>query len=267
MPGYHLPYFAAVDSGIFREHGLDVELLAPAPGPANPLRVAAGGADFCLTSVAYYLQAWAAQPGLDARFVMAIAQRGHMAAYVIDGRPTAAGTIPHHPRDLAGATIGGAPDAKFVMAYRTFLQQVWDVADTPTVPMTYEAAMTGLGQGRCDVFADYIDLRPRVERRNPGLPVRAFHFAHYGLTIYGSGLVANGRLIQERPDVLVRVIHAIRAAFQATRENPKAGLEGLLRCYPDTEPDYALDGWRESARLIFGWEAEALGPGWLDADQ
>jgi NitT/TauT family transport system substrate-binding protein len=266
MPGYHLPYFAAVDAGVFRRHGLDVEILEPAPGPANALRVAAGGADLCLTSVVYYLRAWQEAGPLAARFVMVLAQRGHMAAYVVDGRPTATGRAPSEPQGLEGARLGGKTGSPFVTEYLAWARR-HGLENVAITEVSYEEAMRGLGQGRCDVFADYFDLLPRVQRRNPGMPIRVLHFAEHGLDVYGSGLVAGEHIIRERPGVVEKVVTAIREALELTRQNPELGLAGLLARYPETEPAYALDGWRQSAKLIFGWEAERFGPGWFEPER
>lgn len=266
MPGYHLPYFAAIDAGVFQRHGLDVDILDLAPGVANIQRVAQGGADFGLTSVAYYLQAWAAQKDVAARFVFMLPQRAHMAAFVVEGRPLPTGRIPQHPRDLAGARIGGEPQSGFVKSYLGFAQRVVGLSDTSVQAMSYTEAMTSLGTGTFDIFADYIDLLPRLRRKNPGVPIRTFHFADYGLSTYGSGLIASQHVIQERPEVVQRMVGALREALLLTREKPEVGLGGLLSRFPDTEADFALEGWHESARLIFGWEAATHGPGWFDAE-
>lgn len=200
-----------------------------------------------------------------ARFVLAVTQRTHMAAYVVDGRPTAAGRVPLHPRDLEGARLAGTADSPFTRAYFGFVQDVVGLTDVPLVAMPYPEGMAALGAGACDVFADFIDLMPRIQGKNPGVPLRAFRFADYGLSIYGSGIVAGNRFIEERPDVVRRMSSAAREALRFAREQPEAGLASLLRRYPETDPAMARDGWRHSARLIFGWEAERFGPGWFDA--
>ena len=180
MPGYHLPYFAAVDAGVFQRHGLDVELLDAAPGPANVHRVAARGADFCLTSVNHYLRAWDEQPGVAARFVFMLAQRSHMAAYVVDGRATARGVIPQQPADLAGAIVGGSANDRLAKEYLGFMRRVLGIGDLPMAEMPYAEALPKLGSGQFDVLPDFMDLLPRIRHLNPGVPLRAFLFADHG---------------------------------------------------------------------------------------
>jgi hypothetical protein len=93
VSGVHLPAFAAAEGGLFAEQGLEVEFVDCARAPdwtlrgftARPKAVAAGEADFALTSVAYVL---AAQDDLDgrlgARFAAVSHQRNPIAAIVRD---------------------------------------------------------------------------------------------------------------------------------------------------------------------------------------
>src|SRR5919202_3264113 len=81
MPGYHLPLFAAAATGIWQEHGLEVELVDPYSGPANARAAAMGRYDACLTSVAHFLRAKAEEPEVEARFVTMVAHDTHMAVF------------------------------------------------------------------------------------------------------------------------------------------------------------------------------------------
>jgi ABC-type nitrate/sulfonate/bicarbonate transport system substrate-binding protein len=104
-----------VAGGLFAEHGLVVEILEPAAGPKNVERVAAGGAEFCLTSLTHYLVARAERDDVPARFAATIFQRSPMAGIV------GATSNLHAPADLAGRRIGGPPDSRLVAEYRAAL--------------------------------------------------------------------------------------------------------------------------------------------------
>src|SRR5262249_11512975 len=110
-PGYHMPYLRAAENGVFAEHGLDVELVQPAPEGANSMRVADGGADFCLTSVAYFVTARARRPDLPARFAAVITQRNPMAAVVLEGSPI--GGVD----ELRDARVGGRGEGGLLTEY------------------------------------------------------------------------------------------------------------------------------------------------------
>ena len=253
MPGYHLPCFAAVTQGIFRRHGLDVEIADPEPGPDNILAVDAGRYDLCLTSVAHFLNAKRLKPAIDPRFVFMVARRTHMAAFVLADRIAANGrTIAEHA-DLDGASVLGAADSPFVREYVTLLDHIagspGDIVERP-----YEEVMAALVHGEGDVAPDFVNLLPKFEAAAAGTGARIVVLPFYeaGVDIYGSGLVAGRRVREERPLVLGRAIDALREALIATRDDPELGLQALTERLPAVDPDQALADWRAGEALIFG---------------
>ncbi len=237
LPGYHLPYLAAAATGLFGKFGFEVELLDPDGGPANVRRVADGGADFCLTSVAHYLNARARYGDLPARFVAMVVRRSPMAALVAEGSPLRV------PADLAGRRLGGPADGGTVLEYQAALDRL-GLGRSELVAMDYREAWTALAEGRVDSVADYVDIQPRL-RRLSGIEVRAVPF---GLDLYSSGLVAADRLSHERVGDMRA---ALVAALEAQRAAPGAGVESLVRRYPEIEPAAALEGWSLVEPYIF----------------
>ena len=255
----------AADTGIFARHGLDVELLEPAGGPENVRLVADGGADLCLTSVLHYLRARAEHGALGARFIAMVTQRTPLAAFVVAGRPTAAGVVPERARDLGGARIAGSPD-KSALA-RELVAHLREQGAEPGefIDVPYSDGMSALARGEVDAIADFIDLLPRMRRRVPDTTVRGLRLADDGALSYGSGLVASDRLVTDAPGVAARAIGAIREAWDATRERPDAGIAAFRERYSDVDPMVVAECWRETERLIYADEPGALDPARLIA--
>ncbi|MDQ6806603.1 MAG: ABC transporter substrate-binding protein [Actinomycetota bacterium] len=260
MPGYHLPCFAGITQGIFRRHGLDIEIVDPEPGPENILAVEAGHYDLCLTSVAHFLNAKRLEPAIASRFVFMVARRTHMAAFFVADRIAANGrAVVEHP-DLDGATVLGARDSAFVREYVTLLDQIGcspgEVIETP-----YEEVMPALVRGEGDVAPDFLNLVPKFEAAAAGTGARtaALPFYRAGVDLYGSGLVAGLDLREKRPLVLQGAVDALREALIATRDEPGLGLQALTERIPTVDPDQALADWRAGEPLIFGDEDNELG--------
>lgn len=212
-------------------------MLEPVPGPENVRRVAAGGADFCLTSVTHFLRARAQSGALAARFVSVVVRRSPMAAFVAADSPLATAA------DLGGRRLGGPPDSGLVAEYRAGLAALG--LDPPVlVSLDYAAAPAALATGEVDAVCDFVDLLPRV-RRQAGVPVRAVPL---GLDVYSSGLVAADRLAA---DVVTRMQAAVAAALERQRLDPAAGLAELARRYPEADPAEALEGWWLAEPNIF----------------
>ncbi|MEY2514118.1 MAG: NitT/TauT family transport system substrate-binding protein [bacterium] len=260
MPGYHLPCFAGGDDDIFERHGLSIRIFDPEGGPANPAAVAAGRLDLCLTSVAHFLAAKRENPQLQARFVFMVARQSHMAAFVARGRPAAHGRPIETYADLDGATLLGDPDSPFGREYRALLSRL-GARGGESVNVPYESIMQALADGRGDVAADFADLLPRFrEAAAPhGVQVDALPFHDAGIDIYGSGLVASTRLLAERPATARAAVRAFREALQASRDDPRRGLRGLLDHIPTADADAVLAGWSAGAPIVFDAEPSALG--------
>jgi NitT/TauT family transport system substrate-binding protein len=258
MPGYHLPCFAGIARGIFRRHGLDVEVLDPEPGPSNIWAVDAGRYDLCLTSVAHFLNAKRREPEGGARFVFMVARRTHMAAFVVAGRTARGGRAIAGHADLDGASVLGTEDSAFVREYAALLGQIGG-SPGPIVEMPYEDVMAGLVSGAGDVAPDFLNLLPKFEACASGTQARitALPFYRAGVDIYGSGLVAGRRLREERAQVLASAVDALREALIATREEPAAGLGELSTRLPEVNPELALADWRAGEPLIFGDDDDA----------
>ncbi len=200
-------------------------------------RVAAGGADFCLTSVSHYLKARAQSGALAARFVAVVTQRHPMAGLVRADSSIAA------PADLAGQRVGGPADSALVAEYRAGLDWL-GLAPPELVPVDYALAPVALGRGEVDVVPDFADLVPRT-RRQAGVPVRAVPL---GVEVYGSGLVAADRV---PPDVVDRMRMALATALVRQREEPHTGIAQLEERYPEADPADAVEGWHLLEPNIF----------------
>lgn len=240
LPGYHVPYVSAAADGLFTSYGLEVQILDPISGPENVRRVATGGSEFCLTSVSHYLTARAQFGDLAARFVAPIVRRHPIGGLVAASSPF------HTPADLAGKRVGGATDKALVREYQAALVHL-GLAPGEIVLTTYGDAPAALARGDIDALPDFIDLLPRT-RHQAGIDVRAIHF---GLEVYGHGLVAADSVPTE---TALAIVDAVVAALDRQRRNPGHGYEAMAARFPEANLDYAEEGWKIGEPNIFTGE-------------
>lgn len=215
---------------------MDVELLDPAPRAANIKRLADGGADFCITSVAHYLTARAQYGPLPARFAAVIGQRHTIGAIVAEDHPASS------PEGLAGCRLGGTPGNPLVESLLSAL--TWLGVAAPEVVPVDDPPAASLGGAEIDAMAATVDTLRRNARLAP-VPVRA---VSVGADAYMSGLVAADRVPDE---VVRRVADALIAALHTYRLDPASGVSALCSRYTDVDPQDALDGWTAVADYIF----------------
>lgn len=233
LPGYHLPFFTGVASGIFAEHGLVVDILdpPPPPGSTNSHRVATGGAEFGLTGVTYFLFARKeAGDGLAARFVSVIHQRSPLGAIVADDSDI------EGIADLPGRRIGRgaltgwlADECGQVLADRGLGAPVY-------VDLPHGDAPYALGRGEIDACATMVDTIGGIAVKG-GLAVRGIEL---GLDLYSSGLIASDSVPSE---VVGRMRAAVTAAFEAQRSDPDSAVAEFCERFPDVAPPVARAGW------------------------
>jgi NitT/TauT family transport system substrate-binding protein len=199
--------------------------------------VAAGGADFCLTSVTHYLTARAQAGRLAARFVSVVVRRSPMSGFVVADSPLTT------PADLAGRRLGAPEASRLVKEFRAGMAML-GLGPPELVPCDYSLAPAAMARGEVDMVCDFVDLLPRI-RRQAGVAVRPVPL---DLDVYSSGLVAADRIPD---DVVARLQSAVAAALEAQRLDPKAGLDELDRRYPDADPIEAVEGWELGVPNIF----------------
>jgi ABC-type nitrate/sulfonate/bicarbonate transport system substrate-binding protein len=229
-----------VQSGLFERHGLDVELMDPPPPPgmSNSARVAAGGADFCLTGVAYHLFAVRdAGGGLAARFVSVLHQRSALAALVpesCDIRSMA---------DLSGRRVGASATTGWLATELAAVMADRGLAPPVIVPVP-DTAPAALAAGLTEMVATGVDVAPGVADK-VGAPVRAIHVGH---DLYASGLVAGDHV---PAGIVQRAAAAVAAAFEAQRADPEQGMAEFCRRF-DVDPERAAQGWALLQPFAFG---------------
>ncbi len=112
---------------------------------------------------------------------------------------------------------------------------------------TYGDAPAALARGDIDALPDFIDLLPRT-RYQAGIDVRAIHF---GLEVYGHGLVAADSVPTE---TALAIVDAVVAALDRQRRNPGHGYEAMAARFPEANLDYAEEGWKIGEPNIFTGE-------------
>ena len=254
--GVHLPAFAAAEGGLFAEQGLEVEFVDAATAPDWSLRgftarvkaVAAGEADFALTSVAYLLAAQADAGGsLPARFAATSHQRNPIAAVVRDGSDL------EEPADLPGSRAARWSMPWFTAEYEGALRHMGlGPSETVDTPGDLDQA---LGSGAIDVIPTWADMS--LHHRKAGFPIRVIRL---DVEVYATGLVAADRLPL---DLVSRMRDAFVAGYDLQVERPELGIAAFRRRFPGISEAHVRANW-----ALFAPNAFVEGsPGAMDEDR
>jgi len=261
-----LAAFAADEGGLFADRGLEVEFVAATRPPdysvtgftARVKAVAAGHADFALTSVVYLLAAQTEAAGsLGVRFVAAAHQRNPIAGVVREDSGL------RTPEDLAGLRTARWSMPWFAQEYAGALDFMG--VGEPVMIDTPGDLDAALGSGDVDVLPVWMDdttqpgLRGmKIQYRGAAVGLRVIAL---DIPVYTTGLVAADRLPL---DVIRSMRDAYVAGFQLQLEHPELGLAAFRRCFPSVSEEYARANWgtfEPSAR------SGGVPPGSMDAER
>ncbi len=236
VSGMHLPAFAAAEGGLFAEQGLEVEFVGCARAPdwtlqgftARPKAVAAGDADFAISSVAYLLAAQTELGGrLPVRFAAVAHQRNPIVG-IVRGDSDLEG-----PEDLAGARTARWSIPWFAQEYAGALAHIG--LGSPQVVELSDDLDGALGRGEIDVIPTWMDMT--LYHCKPDLPIRTIAL---DIEVYTTGLVAADRVPLE---LVSRFRDAWVAGYELQRERPELGIAEFRRQYPDVSEEHVRANW------------------------
>ncbi len=266
--GAHLPAFAAAEGGLFAEQGIEVEFVSAPAAPDWTLRgfgsrlraVAAGDADFALTSIAYLASAQREAGGyFPARFAAVSHQRNPIAAVVRDdsdlqdpadlpSAPAARWCMPWFTQEYAGA-----------LAYMGLGATV--VGSSEGVDLETLGGMNrALGGGGIDVIPVWMDMTPyhrEARFTDAGFPTRVIPL---DVEVYTTGLLAADRLPLE---LVTRMRDAFVAGYELQREDPEPGIAAFRRRFPTISDEHLRANWA----LFEPYAFDGVPPGSMDAER
>ncbi|CAN5537951.1 hypothetical protein BH20ACT17_BH20ACT17_05130 [soil metagenome] len=232
--GMHLPAFAASAGGWFAEHGLEVEYV---PSTSGCEAVAAGDADFALTSAVHLLTAQSrAAEYLPVRFAATFHQRNPIAAVV------RADCELRTAADLAGVRASRWGSPWYADEFAGALEYLG--LERPVLVDTPGSLDEALGSGTVDVLPMWMDQTTPAKLQgmvlhHAGEPYEVRAIA-LDLPVFSTGLVAADRL---STDLVRRMRDAIAAGHELQRTHPEPGLTAFLRCFSNVSEEYVKVNW------------------------
>jgi putative hydroxymethylpyrimidine transport system substrate-binding protein len=228
----HVPLYAAQQKGIFKQHGLDVELLAPAD-PSDPLKlVAAGKYPF---AVNYQPSVTIARSqGLPVKAIGVLVE--HPLNTISFLKESGIKT----PSDLKGKTIGYAVGPLDVVLFETIARNAGlQKEDYELINIGFNITPSLLS-GKIDAvigaYWNYEINELALEGKDAGY----FPLEEHGVPdFYELVFISNDTFLKQHPETAKRLMTAMRQAIQFTKDHPDDALAAYFKANPDVRK--ALD--------------------------
>lgn len=224
----HVPIYLARESGIFRRHGLEVDILVPAD-PNDPVKLAAAGrVDAAISYQPTVSQARA--EGVPVRSI------GVLIEHPLNTIMTLETTGIKGPKDLAGRRVGYSVAGFEEVLLGTVLRQAGvDPAKVQLINVNFNLA-PALLSGQVDaVIGAYKNYESVVLEREGARPVW-FDLTEHGVPDYYELVVVTGdATLRRRRSDLQALVVALDEAIRETRRNPVAAFEAFMRANPELD--------------------------------
>jgi putative hydroxymethylpyrimidine transport system substrate-binding protein len=229
----HVPVYVAQEEGLFKEAGLEVEILPPG-SPSDPVKyVAAGRFDIAITTGMNLIIARAA--GLPLRAIGALIQHplGGLLALKAMGIESL--------EDLRGRKIGYSLEPEEPVLWRAMLECVGlESGEYELINVGFNTVSALLSQAVEAIGAFRNDEKIQVELQ--GKETAFFPLEEYCIPDnYQLVFVANPRELEEHPEIFRRFIEALARGIGFTLCDPNRALDIFLEANADLrELDYEL---------------------------
>lgn len=231
----HSGIYAALEQGLYRKLGVDLDVRPPSASSDAPKLLQAGRTDFAILDI--HDLGLARERGLPLVSIAAIVQRPLAAVIARRDGPV------RRPRDLEGRLVGvtGLPSDDAVVDSEVRADG-GDPQAVRRVTIGFDA-VANLAAGKVDAATGFWNAEAVALQRR-GVAVRSFRVDRYGAPRYPELVLATtDELLRRDPELVGSVVSATEAGYALTLDSPSAGLDALLAANP------GLDRGEQAAQL------------------
>jgi NitT/TauT family transport system substrate-binding protein len=255
--GTHAPFAWALEKGLYRDEGIDLQLLE-GTGSATGIKLLANGSDtFALLD--FTIVPAGVDKGMSVKGIFGVMQKGTMAIITMQGNGI------KEPKDLAGKRVASSVSGSAAQIFpRLLAANGVNAADVTLVRMEGPAKAQAVVAKRVDAQIGFGILEaPQIEALG-ATPV-VLNYADWGVPLMGLGLTANTRTMRENPDLVRRFVRASAKAWQYGVEHPVEVVQALRRHFPLVKEEVAMTQFRLTLPLLVTPATEGKPLGWMAA--
>ena len=224
--GYHAIWYYGIDKGIFRDAGLDLEVLEGNGSAVTAQTVGNGSVMFGTADTAAVIGL--VSQGLPVKIVGGYLRQSPLSEIF----PADKGWKSF--KDMAGAKIGWSPGGASAQILPEILKSAGVADKVEMVNMAPAAKMTALLTHTVDAIDSFDFLMvPILEGK--GLKVATVTYASAGVNVPGLSLIAGDALIDKDPAVVGKMVAAMQTAISAARQDPEAATASLIQRAPSID--------------------------------
>ncbi len=246
--GWHSPLFAGKAEGFYKEKNIDLTIVAGKGSADGAVKIGAGAAQFGQIDVVSALVAIG--KGADLKLIGSYLKKHPGGLCYVKGRRNI-----QSYKDIEGLKIGAAAGDAYMVALPGLMKAAGaDPSKYKLVTMDGSATTGALLAGQVDTTPCGLpSLSSRVaaaEKEN--LRVDFFSFGDNGFSVIGFGLVVNGQIYKNNPDLVQRFMDAWAKSAIWSLRNPDKAVADFVAANPGQNTALAKQSFLDVIPLIKG---------------
>jgi NitT/TauT family transport system substrate-binding protein len=223
--------YVAQEKGYFKDAGIDVDIQLGKASGENVKQVVAGKAQFSNLDLVggWILEGTTPEYKDQFRAIAAIHQQSLVAIITLEGSKITT------PKDLAGKKIGAATASVNQLLFPAYAQLAGVDPKSVTWVNTQPAQVASLlASGQVDAVSTFLISKGGIEKA-AGKKAVVLPYNTYMSDLFGNGIIASNKIIQENPDLCRRMRDALMKGLQYTIDHPDEAAAILHKAQPTAD--------------------------------
>jgi NitT/TauT family transport system substrate-binding protein len=256
--GFHTPFYLGVDSGFYKQQGIDLSI-GEGQGSGRAVQIVASGSDtFGLADGSSIIAG--VTKGAPVRAVMGIMNRS---PYGIAIRKDSGITDLH---GLAGKTLAATTGEAGLVVFPAILKRNNMAPDAISfLRVDGEAKLVAILQNRVVGILAGVENQALILPKR-GLEITVLGYPELGVNTEGLAILASQDTLEKNPSLVRRFIAATRMAFAAAQKDPEAAIAAGMKVKPDMDHDLALAQLKAGMTLMTSPHGPDKPIGWMAAE-
>ena len=257
--GYHAIWYLAVDRGLFKAEGIDLEVLE-GRGSSVVAQTVGNGSVMFGTSDTGTVMGLASQ-GLPIRIVGGYLRQSPFALIF----PRKNNWTSYADLAKGNPRIGTSPGSGAAVLLPAVLKAANLEGKVQIVSMEPAAKPTALLEGRVDAIESFDFLQvPLLEAS--GMPSATLPFAKAGINVPGLSLITSHDLVKKNPALVRKMVGLMQKTIELGRKEPDAAIDALLKRAPTLKREVVTQVLKLSFNLIETDATKGRPIGWMSPE-
>jgi NitT/TauT family transport system substrate-binding protein len=257
--GYHAIWYLAMDRGLFKAEGIDLEVLEGRGSAATAQTVGNGSVMFGTADTGAVMGL--VSQGLPVKIVGGYLRQSPFALIF----PKKNNWSSYADLAKGNPRIGVSPGSGAAVLLPAVLKAASLEGKVQIIAMDPAAKPTALLQGRVDAIESFDFLQIPLLEAN-GMPSAALPFSSIGINVPGLSLIASNELIDRNPALVRKMVGLMQKTIELGRREPDAAIDSLLTRSPTLPRDVATQVLKLSFNLLETEATKGHPIGWMSPD-